>query len=344
MAVAAKAPKSSAHASSTADKRPAVPEFSKSQDLQAYRDMLLIRRFEERCGQLYGMGLIGGFCHLYIGQEAVITGIMMSAIPGDQNITGYRDHAHMLACGMDPKGVMAELTGRRGGLSKGKGGSMHMFSREKKFYGGHGIVGAQVSLGTGLAFANRYRKNTNVSFTYFGDGAANQGQVYESFNMAALWKLPVIYVIENNRYAMGTAVSRASSQTDFSRRGLSFNIPGEQVDGMDVRAVYEAAARAVAYAREGNGPYILEMQTYRYRGHSMSDPAKYRSKEEVDQVRTEQDPIEMVRARILQKKWASEDDLKKIDAEVRKIVAESAEFASQDPEPDASELWTDILI
>ena len=345
MAVAAKAPKASAQKkSSETAKRAAVPDFTKSQEMQAYRDMLLIRRFEERCGQLFGMGLIGGFCHLYIGQEAVITGIMMAAIPGDQNITGYRDHAHMLACGMDPKGVMAELTGRRGGLSKGKGGSMHMFSREKKFFGGHGIVGAQVSLGTGLAFANKYRKNNNVAFTYFGDGAANQGQVYESFNMAELWKLPVIYVIENNRYAMGTAVSRASSQTDFSKRGVSFNIPGEQVDGMDVRAVYEAASRAVKFAREGNGPYILEMQTYRYRGHSMSDPAKYRSKEEVDQVRNEQDPIEMVKARILSRKFATEEELKKIDAEVRTIVAEAAEFASQDPEPDPSELWTDVLV
>ena len=347
MALAAKAPKASAQkTSASAEKaaRPAVPEFSKSQDLQVYRDMLLIRRFEERCGQLYGMGLIGGFCHLYIGQEAVVAGIQLASIPGDQVITGYRDHAHMLACGMDPKGVMAELTGRRGGLSKGKGGSMHMFSKEKKFYGGHGIVGAQVSLGTGLAFANHYRKNNNVALIYFGDGAANQGQVYESFNMAALWKLPAIYVIENNRYAMGTAVTRASSQTDFSRRGVSFNIPGEQVDGMDVRAVKAAAARAVTYAREGNGPYILEMQTYRYRGHSMSDPAKYRSKEEVDQMRAEHDPIDMVKARILAKKWASEEDLKKMDAEVRQIVSEAAEFASQDPEPDVSELWTDILV
>ena len=345
MAVAAKAPKSSAQTSSTAAaKKPAVPDFTKSQDLQAYRDMLLIRRFEERCGQLYGMGLIGGFCHLYIGQEAVVVGMQMCAIQGDQVITGYRDHAHMLSCGMDPKGVMAELTGRRGGLSKGKGGSMHMFSKDKKFFGGHGIVGAQVSLGTGLGFANKYRKNNNVSMTYFGDGAANQGQVYESFNMAELWKLPVIFVIENNRYAMGTAVTRASAQTDFSKRGVSFNIPGEQVDGMDVRAVKDAAERATAFCRAGKGPYILEMQTYRYRGHSMSDPAKYRSKEEVDQMRTEHDPIDMVRARILQKKWATEDELKKIDAEVRGIVAEAAEFAAQDPEPDASELYTDILL
>ncbi len=345
MAVAAKAPKVSAKKGSVAGALAnAVPEFTKSQDMQAYRDMLFIRRFEERAGQLYGMGLIGGFCHLYIGQEAVVTGMQMATIPGDQVITGYRDHGHMLACGMDAKGVMAELTGRRSGYSRGKGGSMHMFSKEKKFFGGHGIVGAQVSLGTGLAFANKYRKNNNVSLVYFGDGASNQGQVYESFNMAELWKLPVIYVIENNRYAMGTAVTRASAQTDFSKRGLSFNIPGEQVDGMDVRAVKAAGDRAAAFARAGNGPYILEMQTYRYRGHSMSDPAKYRSKEEVDEMRSDHDPIDMVRDRLLAKKWATEDELKKIDAELRALVAESAEFAAQDPEPDPSELWTDILL
>ena len=258
-----------------------VADFTKDEELSAYREMLLIRRFEEKAGQLYGMGLIGGFCHLYIGQEAVVVGMQMAQKDGDQIITGYRDHGHMLACGMDAKGVMAELTGRRGGLSKGKGGSMHMFSKEKNFYGGHGIVGAQVSLGTGLAFANHYRQDGRVSMTYFGDGAANQGQVYESFNMAQLWKLPCVYVIENNRYAMGTAVTRASAQQDFSKRGLSFNIPGEQVDGMDVRAVRAAATKALDWARSGKGPYILEMQTYRYRGHSMSDPAKYRSKEEV---------------------------------------------------------------
>jgi pyruvate dehydrogenase E1 component alpha subunit len=220
----------------------------------------------------------------------------------------------MLACGMDPKGVMAELTGRRGGYSKGKGGSMHMFSKEKHFYGGHGIVGAQVSLGTGLAFANKYRGNGNVSMTYFGDGAANQGQVYESFNMAELWKLPVIFIIENNRYAMGTAVTRASAQTGFLQARLSFNIPGEQVDGMDVRAVKAAAEKALEWCRAGNGPYILEMQTYRYRGHSMSDPAKYRSKEEVQKMREEHDPIEQVRARLLRDHGVSEDDLKRIDA------------------------------
>lgn len=313
-----------------------------AQELEAYRMMLLIRRFEEKAGQMYGMGLIGGFCHLYIGQEAVVVGMQMAQIEGDQVITGYRDHGHMLACGMDSKGVMAELTGRRGGYSKGKGGSMHMFSVEKHFYGGHGIVGGQVSLGTGLGFANRYRKNGNVAVVYFGDGAANQGQVYESFNMAELWSLPVVYVIENNKYAMGTSVSRASAQADFSKRGVSFNIPGEQVDGMDVRAVREAGARALEHARSGKGPYILEMLTYRYRGHSMSDPAKYRSKEEVQKMRTEHDPIEQVRNRLLAG-GVAEADLKKIDAEVRDIVQEAAEFAQTDPEPDVSELWTDIV-
>ena len=324
-------------------KASATSEFSKAEELEAYRRMLEIRRFEEKAGQLYGMGLIGGFCHLYIGQEAVVVGMQAALKPGDQVITGYRDHGHMLATGMDPKGVIAELTGRRGGYSKGKGGSMHMFSIEKGFFGGHGIVGAQVSLGTGLAFSNHYRENGNVSLTYFGDGAANQGQVYESFNMAELWKLPVVYIIENNKYAMGTAVNRASAQTDFSRRGVSFNIPGEQVDGMDVRAVKAAGERAVEFARSGKGPYILEMLTYRYRGHSMSDPAKYRSKEEVQKMRTEHDPIEQVRARLLEKKWASEDELKAIDAEIRDVMNAAADFASHDPEPDPSELYTDVL-
>ncbi len=319
-------------------------EFSRDQELSAYREMLAIRRFEEKAGQLYGMGLIGGFCHLYIGQEAVVIGMQMAMKPGDQVITAYRDHGHMLACGMAARGVMAELTGRGGGYSRGKGGSMHMFSKEKHFYGGHGIVGAQVSLGTGLAFANHYRNNGSVSMVYFGDGAANQGQVYESFNMAELWKLPVVYLIENNRYAMGTSVSRASSQTDFSKRGLAHGIPGEQVDGMDVRAVKAAGAKALEFARSGKGPYILEMQTYRYRGHSMSDPAKYRSKEEVQKMREEHDPIEQVRGRLLRGKIATEDDLKEIDAKVRAVVNEAAEFASHDPEPDPSELWTDITL
>ncbi|MEP0451331.1 MAG: pyruvate dehydrogenase (acetyl-transferring) E1 component subunit alpha, partial [Roseibium sp.] len=289
---------------------PAIIEFDKDQELHAYREMLLIRRFEEKAGQLYGMGLIGGFCHLYIGQEAVVVGMQMAKIDGDQMITGYRDHGHMLAMDLDPKGVMAELTGRRGGLSKGKGGSMHMFSKEKHFYGGHGIVGAQVSLGTGLGFANQYRENGNVAMAFFGDGASNQGQVYESFNMAQLWKLPVVYVIENNKYGMGTSVERSSATTDLSQRGASFGIPGEQVDGMDVRAVMAASEKALEHCRSGKGPYILEMVTYRYRGHSMSDPAKYRSKDEVQKMRTEHDPIEQVRKRLIDAGWASEDDLK----------------------------------
>ena len=322
-------------------KNPVIPDFTKEQELSALRDMLLIRRFEEKAGQLYGMGAIGGFCHLYIGQEAIVVGMQMALKKGDQVITGYRDHGHMLACGMEAKGVMAELTGRFGGYSKGKGGSMHMFSKEKNFFGGHGIVGAQVSLGTGLAFANRYLDNDFVSLAYFGDGASNQGQVYESFNMAELWKLPVIYVIENNRYAMGTSVTRSSAQTDFSKRGISFNIPGEQVDGMDVRAVKAAGDKAVQWCRDGKGPFILEMQTYRYRGHSMSDPAKYRTREEVDKVRHDQDPIEQVRNRLLASK-TSEQDLKAIDAEVREIVNAAADFAQHDAEPDRSELYTNI--
>ncbi|WP_420962170.1 pyruvate dehydrogenase (acetyl-transferring) E1 component subunit alpha [Brucella sp. IR073] len=339
----APAPKAQA-ASTNAPKAPKPADFTKDQEIDAYREMLLIRRFEEKAGQLYGMGLIGGFCHLYIGQEAVVVGMQLALKKGDQVITAYRDHGHMLATGMSPRGVMAELTGRRNGLSKGKGGSMHMFSKEKYFYGGHGIVGAQVPLGTGLAFANKYRGNDNVSITYFGDGAANQGQVYESFNMAKLWGLPVVYVIENNRYGMGTSTARASAQTDFSKRGASFDIPGIQVDGMDVRAVKAAGDEAVEWARAGKGPIILEMLTYRYRGHSMSDPAKYRSKDEVQKMRSEHDPIDQVRNRLIEKGWASEDELKAIDKDVRDIVADAADFATNDPEPDASELYTDILL
>jgi pyruvate dehydrogenase E1 component subunit alpha len=322
---------------------PDIPALTKDQELSAYRQMLLIRRFEEKAGQMYGMGLIGGFCHLYIGQEAVVVGMQMTLKPGDEVITGYRDHGHMLACDMDPKGVMAELTGRRHGYSKGKGGSMHMFSVEKGFFGGHGIVAAQVPLGTGLAFANKYRGNDNVSLTYFGDGATNQGQVYESFNMAKLWMLPVVYVIENNQYGMGTSVARASATTHLHMRGRAHDIPGEHVDGMDVRAVKAAGEKAVKWCRDGNGPIILEMLTYRYRGHSMSDPAKYRTREEVEKVRTEHDPIEQVRVRILANKWASEEELKKVDAEVRATVNEAAEFATHDPEPDPGELWTDVV-
>jgi pyruvate dehydrogenase E1 component alpha subunit len=309
-----------------------------------YADMLLIRRFEERAAQLYGMGLIGGFCHLYIGQEAVVVGMQAATSPEDQVITAYRDHGHMLACGMDPKGVMAELTGREGGYSRGKGGSMHMFSSEKKFYGGHGIVGAQVPLGTGLAFANKYRRNKGVSLTYFGDGAANQGQVYESFNMAELWKLPVVYVIENNQYAMGTSVARSSALSDFSKRGLSFNIPGRQVDGMDVEAVEAAGREAIEYCRAGNGPIILEMKTYRYRGHSMSDPAKYRTKEEVAEVREKRDPIDHFAAKLVQRGIANENDLKMIDNETKQVVIEAAKFATESPEPGIEELYTDIVI
>jgi pyruvate dehydrogenase E1 component alpha subunit len=316
----------------------------KDELLQYYREMLLMRRFEEKAGQLYGMGLIAGFCHLYIGQEAVVVGVQAALEEGDQVITGYRDHAHMLATGMDPNGVMAELTGREGGYSRGKGGSMHMFSREKKFFGGHGIVGAQVSLGTGLAFANRYKEDKTVSITYFGDGAANQGQVYESFNMAKLWDLPVVYVIENNQYAMGTAVKRASSETHLFKRGASFGIPGEEVDGMDVEAVKAAAAKAVKHAREGKGPYILEMKTYRYRGHSMSDPAKYRTREEVDDIRSHHDPIDLIKKRLIDAGHATEDELKDLDKAVKKIVNEAAEFAKDSPEPDPAELYTDVLV
>ncbi|MBA4011878.1 MAG: pyruvate dehydrogenase (acetyl-transferring) E1 component subunit alpha [Phenylobacterium sp.] len=322
----------------------AVGGVTKDELLKYYRDMLLIRRFEERAGQLYGMGLIGGFCHLYIGQEAIAVGVQAIKEPGDQVITGYRDHGHMLACGMDPREVMAELTGRVGGSSKGKGGSMHMFSTEADFYGGHGIVGAQVALGTGLALANHYRDNKKVSFTYFGDGAANQGQVYESFNMARLWNLPVVYVIENNQYAMGTSIERSSSETHLHKRGSSFRIPGEEVDGMDVLAVKAAAQKAADHARSGEGPYILEMKTYRYRGHSMSDPAKYRTRDEVDEVRKTRDPIDHVQELLEKNGWADEAALKAIDAEVKAIVADSAEFARTSPEPEPSELYTDVYL
>ncbi len=337
--------KAAAAKKTTRSRKSKQPEFTLEEELHAYREMLLIRRFEEKAGQMYGMGLIGGFCHLYIGQEAVVVGMQMTIGEGDQVITSYRDHGHMLACGMEANGVMAELTGREGGYSKGKGGSMHMFSKEKNFFGGHGIVAAQVPLGTGLAFANKYRGNDRVSLTYFGEGASNQGQVYESFNMASLWKLPVVYIIENNQYAMGTAVTRAAAKSEeLYARGAAFGIPGEQVDGMDVRAVRAAGEKAVAHCRSGKGPYILEMKTYRYRGHSMSDPAKYRSKEEVQKMRQEHDPIEQVKARLLKGGKKSEEDLKEIDKEIRAIVTEAADFAQTSPEPDPSELWTDILV
>lgn len=310
--------------------------------IKFYRNMLLIRRFEEKAGQLYGMGLIGGFCHLYIGQEAVVVGLEAAAKESDKRITSYRDHGHMLACGMDPNGVMAELTGRSGGYSKGKGGSMHMFSREKNFYGGHGIVGAQVPLGAGLAFADKYMENHSVTFTYFGDGAANQGQVYETFNMAALWKLPVIFVIENNQYAMGTAQERSTSSPEIYTRGDSFGIKGEAVDGMDVVAVRDAGLKAAAHCRAGKGPYILEIKTYRYRGHSMSDPAKYRTREEVQKMRAQRDPIESIRSLLVSEKLSTEEEIKIIDKEIKEIVNSCAEYAKESPEVPAEELWTDI--
>ncbi len=325
--------------------RDKAPAPNPEQLLGWYREMLLIRRFEEKAGQLYGMGLIGGFCHLYIGQEAVVVGMQSAAGPTDSVITSYRDHGQMLACGMDPRGVMAELTGREGGYSHGKGGSMHMFSREKRFYGGHGIVGAQVPIGTGLAFAHKSHKDGGVCHCYLGDGALNQGQVYESFNMAALWQLPVVYVIENNRYAMGTSTVRAAAgDGELFKRGAAYGIAGEAVDGMSVEAVHTAAARALDYARSGKGPYILEMKTYRYRGHSMSDPAKYRSKEEVAKMREEHDPIDTLRARLLALGAVDEARLKDIDREVKAIINDAAEFSQSSPEPDPSELWTDVLI
>ncbi|MBT9384266.1 pyruvate dehydrogenase (acetyl-transferring) E1 component subunit alpha [Pseudooceanicola sp. CBS1P-1] len=323
-------------------KAAAKPNVSADELKQYYHDMLLIRRFEEKAGQLYGMGLIGGFCHLYIGQEAVVVGLEAAAEEGDKRVTSYRDHGHMLACGMDPNGVMAELTGREGGYSKGKGGSMHMFSKEKHFYGGHGIVGAQVPIGAGLAFADKYLDNKRVTFAYFGDGAANQGQVYETFNMAALWKLPVIFVIENNQYAMGTAQKRSTSSAELYKRGEAYGIPGEQVDGMDVLAVKAAGEKAIAHCRAGDGPYILEVKTYRYRGHSMSDPAKYRTREEVQNMREKHDPIEAVRQMLLTGEHATEDDLKAIDKTIKEIVNASAEFSKESPEPALEELWTDI--
>ena len=317
---------------------------SKEELLHYYREMLLIRRFEEKAGQLYGMGLIGGFCHLYIGQEAVVVGLEAVAEEGDRRITTYRDHGHMLACGMDPKGIMAELTGREGGFSAGKGGSMHMFSTDKRFYGGHGIVGANVPLGAGLAFADKYMGNDRVTFTYFGDGAANQGQVYETYNMAELWDLPVVFVIENNQYAMGTSVKRATKSPSLWERGAAYGIEGEEVDGMDVLAVKAAGQKAVEHCRAGKGPYILEVKTYRYRGHSMSDPAKYRTRDEVQKMREERDAIEQVRKRLLEADPKVEDEIKAIDKDIKEIVNNAADFSKESPEPALSELWTDIYV
>ena len=317
-------------------------KLSKSDAIEAYKKMLLIRRFEEKAGQSYGLGQIGGFCHLYIGQEAVVVGLQMCIRDGDQVITTYRDHGHMLACGMSPDGVMAELYGRANGYSKGKGGSMHMFSKEANFFGGHGIVGASVPLGTGLAFSNKYKKNKAVTLTYFGDGAANQGQVYESFNMAKLWELPCIYVIENNRYAMGTSVQRSSAQKDLSQRGISFGIEGEQVDGMNIESVIDAGKRAVTKVRNNGGPYILEMLTYRYRGHSMSDPAQYRTRDEVKEVRDHSDPIESLKSLIIENNYLTDDKLQVLNAEIKQVVDQSAQFAADSPLPDPSELFVDV--
>ena len=317
-------------------------KLSKSDAIEAYKKMLLIRRFEEKAGQSYGLGQIGGFCHLYIGQEAVVVGLQMCIRDGDQVITTYRDHGHMLACGMSPDGVMAELYGRADGYSKGKGGSMHMFSKEANFFGGHGIVGASVPLGTGLAFSNKYKKNKAVTLTYFGDGAANQGQVYESFNMAKLWELPCIYVIENNRYAMGTSVQRSSAQKDLSQRGISFGIDGEQVDGMNIESVIDAGKRAVTKVRNNGGPYILEMLTYRYRGHSMSDPAQYRTRDEVKEVREHSDPIESLKNLIIENNFLTDDKLQVLNAEIKQVVDQSAQFAEDSPLPDPSELFVDV--
>ena len=319
-------------------------DASKEQMLKFYEQMLLIRRFEERAGQLYGLGLIGGFCHLYIGQEAVAIGLQ-SALDGDKDsvITGYRDHGHMLAYGIDPNVIMAELTGRQAGISKGKGGSMHMFSTEHKFYGGHGIVGAQVSLGGGLALAHQYNEDGGFCLAYFGDGAANQGQVYETMNMASLWKLPMVFVVENNQYAMGTAVGRSSAETEFYRRGTAFRIPGMKVNGMDVLEVRQAAEVAFKHVREGNGPVLMELNTYRYRGHSMSDPAKYRTREEVQDMREHKDPIEGLKKTLIEQ-GVSEDDLKAIDKDIRKVVSAAADFAETSPEPEPSELYTDVLV
>jgi pyruvate dehydrogenase E1 component alpha subunit len=318
--------------------------FSTAELIEAYKTMLLIRRFEEKSGQLYGMGLIGGFCHLYIGQEAVVVGFQSVVQPQDTIITSYRDHGHMLACGMESRGVLAELTGRIGGYSKGKGGSMHMFSREKNFFGGHGIVGAQSSIGTGMAFAHKYRDDKGVCLAYMGDGAVNQGQVYESFNMAGLWKLPVVYIVEDNQYSMGTSTKRHAADPDFSKRGEPYTIPGRTVDGMDLFAVREAADWALEHARSGQGPVLVHVKTYRYRGHSMSDPAKYRTKEEVEAIREHNDPIELIHKYMLENSVLSEEGFKDIDKEIKEIVADAVDFAQSSPEPDPSELYTDVLI
>ena len=313
-------------------------------ELKYYKEMLLIRRFEEKAGQLYGMGLIAGFCHLYIGQEALVVGMHNVIKDIDKSVTSYRDHGHILLAGTDPKAIMAELTGRATGCSKGKGGSMHMFDIENNFYGGHGIVGAQVPVGTGMAFSSKYKDDGSIVLTYFGDGALNQGQVYESFNMASLWKLPVIYIVENNRYSMGTSIERHCSVKDLSKKGESFGIPGIKIDAMNILEVMKKGKEAVEFVRSGKGPILIEMETYRYRGHSMSDPGNYRTKDEVAEMRQEHDPIDSYKAYLLKNKLCDEKDLKAIDKEVKLIVEEAAEFAKNSPEPDPSELYTEVLI
>ena len=320
-----------------------MKKLQKADYIKMYSFMLKIRRFEERAAQLYGMGKIGGFCHLYIGQEAVVVGILMTIDKNDSVVTTYRDHGHMIARGLDPKRIMAELTGREDGYSAGKGGSMHMFSKENNFYGGHGIVGAQVPIGTGIAFTHKYNGEKNICRTYIGDGAMNNGQVFEAFNLAALWKLPVLYIIENNKYGMGTSVDRAAAGLDLYKRGEAFGIPGEKVDGMNVFSVIESADKAGKYVREGNGPYIIEVQTYRYRGHSMSDPAKYRTKEELDNYK-QTDPIEIVKAEILKKKIATNDEIEKINKDTLEEIKNAAEFATNSPFPKDSELYTDVYL
>jgi len=306
--------------------------------------MLLIRRFEEKSAQLYGMGKIAGFCHLYTGQEAIAVGAIQASKKNDNHVTSYRDHGHILALGGDPAAVMAELMGKATGYSKGKGGSMHMFDPERNFYGGHGIVGAQVPIGTGIAFASKYQGKKDITYVYYGDGAAHQGQVYEAFNLAKLWKLPVVYIIENNKYALGTSTERSTAITDLYKRGESFGIPGKRIDGMDVLKVEEAILEASDYVRQGKGPFLIEAKTYRYRGHSMSDPAKYRTKEEVDKYKEHYDPINTFKKFLLSKKHLTESELKEMESSVKAKVAKAVEFAEQSPEPDIKELYTDVYV
>lgn len=321
----------------------AKTKFTKETYLQWYKEMVLMRKFEERAGQLYGMQKIKGFCHLYIGQEAVVAGAITALKPEDNMITAYRDHAHAIAKGTSARAVMAELYGKETGCSKGKGGSMHMFDAKHRFFGGHGIVGGQIPLGAGIAFADQYKGTKNVTVCYMGDGAVRQGALHEAFNMAMLWKLPVIFVIENNAYAMGTSVERTSNVTELYKLGLSYNMPAEPVDGMSCESVHEAMEKAADHARSGKGPYLLEMNTYRYKGHSMSDPAKYRSKEEVEEYKAK-DPIEQVLKVILDKKFASQQEIDAITEEVKRVVEDSVQFAEESAYPDPSELYKDVYV